>query len=222
VGKELFQVFCDFDGTLARQDIGNSFLRKYGTPAWLRAEQEFLESKIGSREALVRQYRALDASPELLARFVAEEVEIDPTFIPFLQQSTLRDIPVTVLSDGLDVYIVPFMERYGLQDLPLFCNRGHWVGRHIEVSFPYYNPACTLCANCKTAHFERLRQPGRKIVYIGDGWSDRCPSRHADLLFAKGRLLDFCRSEGIPCSEFRDFNDVARALFGACLSSNAK
>jgi len=209
------QVFCDFDGTVCLQDIGNSFLHKYGLPDWLRAEHEFLAGTLGSRDALIRQYRALDASPEELERFVRENAELDPTFPAFLEQAQRRGIKVVVLSDGVDLYIKPFLRRYGLEEVPLFCNRGRWEEGHIEMEFPYFNAVCAICGNCKTSHMERLRQPGQRLVYVGDGWSDRCAARHADVLFAKGRLLEFCRREGIPHHEFERFEDVGWVLFAA-------
>ncbi len=208
------QVFCDFDGTVCLQDIGNSFLRKFGLPDWLKAEQEFLAGTLGSREALVRQYRALDASPEDLERFIGENTELDPTFRIFLEQARQRDINVVILSDGVDLYIKPFLARHGLQEVTLFTNHGRWQGRHIELEFPYFNSVCAICGNCKTSHMERLRKPGQRVVYVGDGWSDRCAARHADMLFAKGRLRAFCEQEKIPHFRFERFQDVRGVLFG--------
>ena len=212
-GSEV-QVFCDFDGTVALQDIGNSFLTEFGLPDWLEAEREFLAGTLGSRDALVRQYRALDATPETLRRFVQEKVELDPTFPAFLEEAKRREMEVSILSDGLDLYINEFLRRYGLEHLPLYCNKGRWVDRHIEVEFPYYNRVCGVCGNCKTSHLNRERRPGQKLVYVGDGWSDRCPARNADVVFAKDRLRHFCEEQGIAFRPFAHFDDVGRALFG--------
>ena len=212
-GKANLKVFCDFDGTVCLQDIGNSFLHQYGLPDWLKAEQEFLAGTLGSREALVRQYRALDASPQDLERFVREHAQLDPTFPAFLEEARRRNTEAVILSDGVDLYIKPFLARYGLQHLPLFANQGRWVERHIELEFPYHNAVCAICGDCKTSHMERLREPGQRVVYVGDGWSDRCPARHADILFAKGRLRAFCEQEQIPYLPFERFEAVGRVLF---------
>jgi len=215
-GNANLKIFCDFDGTVCLQDIGNSFLHQYGLPDWLKAEHEFLAGTLGSREALVRQYRALDASPEDLERFVREHAQLDPTFPPFLEEARRRNIEVIILSDGVDLYIKPFLARHGLpavRRVPLFANRGRWVERHIELAFPYHNAVCAICGNCKTSHMERLREPGQRVAYVGDGWSDRCPARHADILFAKGRLRAFCDQEQIAYLPFERFEDVARVLF---------
>ncbi|MGH7724962.1 MAG: hypothetical protein ACREOU_05990, partial [Candidatus Eiseniibacteriota bacterium] len=50
-----------------------------------------------------------------------------------------------------------------------------------------------------------------RTVFIGDGLSDRCGARAADVVYAKGDLLAFCRDAGIPARPFANFEDVARA-----------
>jgi 2-hydroxy-3-keto-5-methylthiopentenyl-1-phosphate phosphatase len=55
------------------------------------------------------------------------------------------------------------------------------------------------------------------VVYIGEGYSDRCPSRYADVIFAKDDLLNYCRTENIPCIAWRSFADVQKR-FAAMLA----
>ena len=49
---------------------------------------------------------------------------------------------------------------------------------------------------------------GRKVMIIGDGYSDRCFARLADLVFAKRVLLDHCRHAGIPHVPYQSFGDI--------------
>ena len=46
------------------------------------------------------------------------------------------------------------------------------------------------------------------IVYIGDGFSDRCPVRYADFVFAKRQLIKHCQGQNITYFEFDHFDDV--------------
>ena len=50
------------------------------------------------------------------------------------------------------------------------------------------------------------------MFYVGDGVTDLCPARKADLVFARSRLLEECRAEGLPHVELRDFSDVVTEL----------
>ena len=59
---------------------------------------------------------------------------------------------------------------------------------------------------------EKYKADGYYVVYIGNGLSDRCPSKYADLVFAKGELLDYCREEGVESTQFQNFRDIEREL----------
>jgi hypothetical protein len=54
------------------------------------------------------------------------------------------------------------------------------------------------------------------VVFIGDGTSDRFAAAHADIVFAKGKLADICRTEGWPAMGWASFADIA-AWLDACL-----
>ena len=60
---------------------------------------------------------------------------------------------------------------------------------------------------------ELAQQATDKIIYIGDGHSDICPSRCADLVFAKDVLLQTCEEEGTAnYRPFHDFGEISRYL----------
>jgi 2-hydroxy-3-keto-5-methylthiopentenyl-1-phosphate phosphatase len=46
------------------------------------------------------------------------------------------------------------------------------------------------------------------IVYVGDGYSDQCPVRYADFVFAKRHLRTYCQRQNITFFEFNHFGDV--------------
>lgn len=50
------------------------------------------------------------------------------------------------------------------------------------------------------------------IVMIGDGYSDRCPVKYADVVFAKSSLEKYCQRENVTFTAFRTFDDVRRKL----------
>jgi 2-hydroxy-3-keto-5-methylthiopentenyl-1-phosphate phosphatase len=77
-----------------------------------------------------------------------------------------------------------------------------------------------MCANCKQAHVDSLKEKGYLTVYIGNGYSDRCPSGHADMVFAKDDLLEHCVREKIDCIKFRNFRDVEREMMSRLFLSD--
>jgi len=74
---------------------------------------------------------------------------------------------------------------------------------------------------CKGALTRWLRRPGQVVVAFGDGGRDLCMARAADLVFARGRLLELCRQEGLPAVELTDF-DAATVELAARLGSGGR
>ncbi len=58
---------------------------------------------------------------------------------------------------------------------------------------------------------ERL-SGGRQIAYVGDGWSDRCAAKAADLVFARASLAQHLADEGVAYVPFEDMTDVREGL----------
>jgi 2-hydroxy-3-keto-5-methylthiopentenyl-1-phosphate phosphatase len=79
----------------------------------------------------------------------------------------------------------------------------------VRAEFPFHDPGCPRCGNCKGRHVRDWRGRGYRTVLVGDGMSDRCGARAADRVLARGALFDWCRREGIAARPFQSFADVA-------------
>ena len=53
---------------------------------------------------------------------------------------------------------------------------------------------------------------GTELVYVGDGYSDRCAAESADLVFARRGLASYLEERGVPFERFEDFHSIARSL----------
>lgn len=208
-------IICDFDGTVASRDVGHQFFSAY-VPDGDERRRLLERWKIGlisSRECLERELDLLRADRADLDDFVERE-SLDPYFKDFVDFCNRRKYEFLILSDGLDYYIDRLLMKFGLGFLDFRAN--HLVvnnGSIDGIEFPYYNLLdCTMCGNCKRFHVERLRKQGHFTVYVGNGYSDRCPSEYADLVLAKGDLLEHCRREHITCIPFDNFRDVEREV----------
>jgi 2-hydroxy-3-keto-5-methylthiopentenyl-1-phosphate phosphatase len=201
-------IFCDFDGTLAQNDVGDLLFKTFANwPECEKTIQEWIRGEISSRELWQREAAT--------ARFTREQLDIlcdaqllASGFLEFVDFCRQQHYPLIVLSDGLDYYIQRILLRQGL-DLPVFANHLEFVPPDkIAVSFPYLDHGCGKCGNCKGYHVRRLAKPGEKIVYIGDGYSDRCGAQEADLIFAKRDLAKWCDEKQIKYYRFADFTQV--------------
>ena len=76
-------------------------------------------------------------------------------------------------------------------------------------NFPTPMKTCNKCGTCKSNILESCQADYGKIVYVGDGYSDLCPARKADLVFAKGILWTrLSEKEQRGVRKYRSFRDV--------------
>jgi 2,3-diketo-5-methylthio-1-phosphopentane phosphatase len=221
-GEEI-AIVSDFDGTIAVRDIGHHFFRRFIPDSG--AHNELLEKwKVGlisSKECLEREISWIRARREDLDRFIEEE-RLDPYFKDFIDYVNRRRFGFLILSDGLDYYIDAMLMKNGFGYLEFKSNHLVFDGDLMSgVEFPWYDPeVCKMCGNCKRHHVNGLKDRGLFTVYVGNGYSDRCPAETADLVFAKGELMDHCLREGLDCVEYHNFRDVEMELTSRLLLSD--
>jgi 2,3-diketo-5-methylthio-1-phosphopentane phosphatase len=206
-------ILCDFDGTVARDDVGHLLFRKF-TDSRLTDEvvHRWKRGEISSRECLEREAALAKISKKELDEFILLR-KLDPYFKDFIDFAVKRGMEVAIVSDGLDYYIEKMLLRNGSAHVDFFANKLNLSNGTLKITFPFYDLLeCTDCGNCKTFHLERYRRKGYYIVYVGNGLSDTCPSQSADLVFAKGDLQAFCRENDIHHITFKNFRDVEREV----------
>jgi len=201
----------DFDGTITEKDVACQILDEYAYPQWLEIEKEYKARKIGTREAIKREFALVAASREELTEFVDKVATLDPHFKDFLRLIGENGAKVEIVSEGLDFYIRFLLRKWDL-DIPLRTNRTSFKGRMMSIAYPHRDPRCTLCGTCKMGRVLELRGKGHEVVYLGNGHSDICPALEADMVFAKGQLAALCKEEDREFMPFNDFGDVVREV----------
>ncbi|MCU0453096.1 MAG: HAD-IB family phosphatase [Bacteroidetes bacterium] len=208
----MLRVYCDFDGTIVREDVGNRFFRAFAPADAERIVVGYLEGTMNARDCLTQECAAVPRMDRPTFERFADGFHVDPTFAPFVQWCRGQAVPVMVLSDGLDAYVGRILAGGGLSDLPFAANRavfGEAGGvTKLSVEFPYRDEACELCGNCKRNHIVTTSGDDDVVVYVGDGISDRCPVRYADIVFARRSLIAYCQEQNITYHTFEDFAEV--------------
>lgn len=206
-------IFCDFDGTISTRDIGYDLFDRYG-------EQEPWHSRMLAREITLAEYwRGVigtlreSLAGELLDRYL-REIPIDSGLASLLELARAEDIPFTIVSDGLDLYIERYLRLNGVEGLEVMANHAELdADGKLRVSFPHAAEGCDcFCAACKRNIVLRRAEPESRIIYIGDGISDYCPAEHADIIFAKRELAAYCNAHRLPHYPFKTLGDVERQL----------
>ncbi len=213
-------LFIDFDGTISPVDISNRFFTRFAGPDAAQAVEDWKRGLISSTECLRREVDAYRGDIVALAEF-AESQEIDEGFFRVKEVCDERRIDISIVSDGLDYYIRPFLARHGV-DETLYTNCLVAAGDRRELSFPHFNEGCGRCANCKSSHVKAAKGRGRLVIYAGDGLSDKCAASGSDVVFAKRDLAAYCEDSGVAYTRFDRLDEVARHIASLDLAGLAK
>ena len=192
-------LLIDFDGTISLQDVGDALLRDLvaDQAAVRHMDQLYHEGRKGSRELTAWDMEVLPRDPAALYA-VVDALPLDDSFVDLVRVVKESGAAIEVVSDGVGFHVERMLARLGLHDLPVATNAAT-VGRGGDgVTFPYGHPACLVCGTCKRERIRAHQAAGRAVVFVGDGPSDRYAAHHADVIFAKWSLADWCRAQGIP------------------------
>lgn len=196
--------FCDFDGTIATDDVTDLVLNRFALPAWRDIEMRWEIGAINSAECMREQVRLIRAERDEIDAFL-EQVGIDPGFPDFKKYCDRSGIEVVIVSDGVDHFIRRVLALHGVSCARIIANRLMVTEAGFDLAFPHGRAGCRVAAGvCKCAVLEGA---GRHI-FVGDGRSDFCAARRAAMVFAKGKLATYCRREAIPHAVYADFFDV--------------
>jgi 2-hydroxy-3-keto-5-methylthiopentenyl-1-phosphate phosphatase len=186
----------DWDGTCTVRDSLVAAVHDLGDPAVY--EREF--DSYG--EALAAEVATITVSAEDAAAWAVENVRVRPG----LHELAERHRPV-IVSSGLPQLILPVLGREGLE-LEVRSNFADPSPEGWRVRFRDDSP-CPVCGDrCK----RRSLPDGRPLVFVGDGWSDRCASLACDRVFAREGLAAYLDERGVAYERYDTLHDVAAAL----------
>jgi 2-hydroxy-3-keto-5-methylthiopentenyl-1-phosphate phosphatase len=197
------RLVLDWDGTVTVVDTLWLILEQFGDyDVFRRAGEQLMRGEIGYRELMELEFSTVKgAELAVVNAWLADHARIRPGF----HELARRHDPL-VLSSGFAELIGPILAREAVE-VELVANRidprpGGW-----RVVWNREQP-CEICHDrCK-----RGGLPAGPFVYVGDGYSDRCPSLAAERIFARAGLAEYLTDEGVPYEPFDDLNDVLRAL----------
>lgn len=205
-----FKIFVDFDGTISNPDVGETMFHVFGDKDKVRAVVEkWMNDEVPSPEAWKFSCGTInEITPAAFEQFL-DTIKIDPFFREFVKLCEENNFDLYVLSDGFDYYIRHILEREGLGHLKFYSNSMKFDDENnLEIDFPYQDEECKKCGNCKRNQIISHSSDEDYTIFVGDGFSDKCPAQYCDFIFAKKSLLRYCEINRISYFPFADFSEV--------------
>ncbi|MEI7575097.1 MAG: MtnX-like HAD-IB family phosphatase [Methylotenera sp.] len=205
-------IVVDFDGTISVNDTIDAMLEKFAIPEWMAIEKTWLDGQIDAVTCMTKQISLVKADHVSLENFF-RGIQLDASFLPFYKYVT-QFSKVVIASDGLDHAIKIALRNAGWPEIPVYSNHLNFVPEGISISFPLRKLDCRggngMC-KCSVAN-DLASEVGGPIILIGDGKSDACIAKMADVVFAKGSLIKHCENNQIKHHRFQTFADVLNVI----------
>ncbi len=204
-------IAVDYDGTITEKDLLQQIAFEFGDPETVgELDRALDEGRVTLRDEIVGEYATVRAPLDEVIEWTFERTRIRPGFAEFVELARTEGWRLVVVSSGFNELIEPILKSEGIEV--------EVVANHVDarpegwVVDWRYGEECPVCGqSCKRATVELLADGG-ELVYIGDGYSDRCAGEAADRVFAIRRLAEHLEQKGIPYEPFGDFFDIAAAL----------
>jgi 2-hydroxy-3-keto-5-methylthiopentenyl-1-phosphate phosphatase len=195
------RLVLDWDGTVTEVDSLHLVLERFGDVDLYRRVENSLGRSLTLHEVIAVEFETVRAPLAEVVAFLLDVVRIRPGF----RELVAAHRPV-VVSAGFHELIEPVLAREGVE-VELLANRvdprpDGWRVRFRDDA---------SCADCGEA-CKRAALPHGEVVYVGDGYSDRCAALRADRVFARDGLARYLDARGVPDEPFENLHDVMSAL----------
>lgn len=204
-------LLLDFDGTISPTDVGPLILSHFAGDRWIPLNEAWDRGKLTTAERAEGQWAMVKADEAAVRRLV-DQVRLDPHFPVLVDYCQGRHIPLWIVSDGFDFYIERILANHRLTGIAVLSNRARWADGRWRLEFPHPDGRGEPAGSWKAEIVRRFQADGARVVYTGDGLSDRAAAEVADRRFAKGKLADHCRKQGIPFLPFESLVDIHTGL----------
>jgi 2-hydroxy-3-keto-5-methylthiopentenyl-1-phosphate phosphatase len=196
-------LILDWDGTATVEDTLIVALREFGDwQVYLDAAAALQRGEITLHEEIRRDAESITTPIDEVVAWLRENLELRPGFHELAE--AYRPL---IVSSNFRQLIEPILEREGVE-LEVRANEVEWHPDGWRATFRNGDVCGTCGEPCKRADLPA----NGEVIYVGDGYSDRCAAQAADRIFARDGLARYLDEQDVTYEPFDDLHDVARAL----------
>ncbi|MEO6950277.1 MAG: HAD-IB family phosphatase [Polyangia bacterium] len=207
-------LILDFDGTVTERDIGDEICERFAHESWKAIDDLWVKNEITLPEAQRRMWALARCTRDEAVQHARDVGHRRPGLHALLDAVEKMGAEVWLASGGFDFYVEALLAEESPRFARRYYNATRFADGLVEVSFPHEALACDRCAVCKGKVCDEARLLAERVIFVGDGSSDRCAVGRCDALFAvEGGILDrHCKERRAEVTRFRTFDEVTRAI----------
>ncbi|KND91899.1 putative phosphatase [Tolypocladium ophioglossoides CBS 100239] len=216
-----FIFFTDFDGTVTTDD-SNDYMTDnlgYGREKRVQGNKDVLAGRVHFRDSFQEMMDSITTPYAECTDILLANIQLDPGFKEFYAWARENNVPVVILSGGMQPIIRALLDRLlgPGWDIQIVSNdvrprEGKDINDEGGWRIEFHDDS--IHGHDKSIEIRKYSSlPNRATMfYAGDGVSDLSAAKETDLLFAKADkdLVTFCENEKVPFVTFRDWTSITQ------------
>lgn len=214
------KIFCDFDGTITATDNIASIMKHFVPEQTSSIIKDILSQKLAIKDGVEAMFKLLRSSQKQeILQYLNETVVIREGFSEFVSFTRQHDIPLYIVSGGVDFFVEPLLAPFG-PFTDIYCNASDLSGDVIQVLYPHFcdedcsNFNTQACGCCKPTIMRNHVDENTFSIVIGDSVTDFEAAKNANLVLARDILIEKCKELNVPYKPFTTFYDCLHVLEG--------
>ena len=203
-----FAFISDFDGTLTDKDFYKIVMDEYLKDECKTMYDDWKAKKMKDIEYLGYVFRNIRRKEEEINQDIMK-IPLDPFIVQFANYVKAVGGEFIVVSAGSAYYIEKVFEKHGIEGVKIYSNKGvfkdngiHFV---LDETSEFYSPIYGIN---KSKVVSKLKEKYDKVFYAGDSEPDLKAAMLADVIFARGSLVELLEKENKEFIEFKNFTEV--------------
>ncbi len=204
-------LFLDFDGTITAEETLEGSMRRIIEPEIYREKsEEMLAGRLTLAEVLHLGFSTISSARLADILDYVRSVPIRPGFSELLDAMSDLNIPVVVISGGLQPYVdeklAPYRDKLlAMHSVGLDCS-----GQFMRLISDYEGNGEVMQKTLIMAQYDY-----RYAICAGDSYTDINMAKSSQTVFARDKLADMLGSQGIPFISWEDFYDIRDSIFNS-------
>ncbi|MFK3958992.1 MtnX-like HAD-IB family phosphatase [Guptibacillus hwajinpoensis] len=201
----------DFDGTISKKDFYWLVIETY-YPEGKGLYKKWKAGEMQDIDFLSQVFQSIDQHEEQIIQDILS-LPIDEHVPSFIKKVQENGGDFYILSAGTDYYIHHILNHYGIQNVPVFSNKGYYENKNVHLSIDenhkHYSRRYGID---KSKVISNLKEKYDVVYFAGDSEPDSHPAKVADFTFAKDALQELLKENNVPFVAVDSFQQIEEFL----------
>ncbi|MDO6656789.1 MtnX-like HAD-IB family phosphatase [Anaerobacillus sp. 1_MG-2023] len=197
----------DFDGTISKKDFYWLVIETY-YPEGKGLYKKWKAGEMQDIDFLSQVFQSIDQHEEQIIQDILS-LPIDEHVPSFIKKIQENGGDFYILSAGTDYYIHHILNHYGIQNVPVFSNKGYYENKNVHLSInenhKHYSRRYGID---KSKVISDLKEKYEVVYFAGDSEPDSHPAKVADLTFAKDALQELLKENNVPFVAVESYQQI--------------